>query len=106
MTPREVETGVEEPALKLANRLVKEYLLLRLKNIAQKRLNEDSDGGSWHLESAVAFVSKLDAAMQATLTNIARTGQPYPATVAAAWRLAMDSEKADGGAVLSRSQSS
>ena len=64
------------------------------------------EAGIWTLsseESAVAFVSKLDAkryaAMQATLTNNARTGQPYPATVAAAWRLAMDWVKADGGAV-------
>ena len=64
------------------------------------------EAGIWTLsdeESAVAFVSKLDtkryAAMQATLTNNARTGQPYPATVAAAWRLAMDWVKADGVAV-------
>lgn len=64
------------------------------------------ESGIWALseaESAVTFVSKLDskryAAMQSTLANNARTGQPYPATVAAAWRLAMDWVKADGGAI-------
>ena len=41
LPPREVETGVEETALEFAKRLVKEYPLVRLKDITQNRLNEE-----------------------------------------------------------------